>query len=372
MGDSTKLVDVGIVGLGSMGHWHTELVQNAGCEVVAGADVSQDAREHYEEKWGIDTHGSHEALFETEDLDAVIVSTPNKFHESAAVAAFEADIDLLLEKPLAHSLESAERIAEAAESSNAFGMVGFHNRFMNAATALRAYVERGDLGDVTSVETNYIRRRGVPGRGSWFTSKNVAGGGALIDIGVHIIDLTLYVLGDPEVTQVSGVTRREFGHRDDYKYLEMWGEDSDDTPSFDVEDSATAMIQTAEGQTITFDIAWATNGNEEETIALRGTDAGAELDKPENALTLHETRNVGVEQHVDSTVTVPDQNRKEAQTECFLGAVTSGTPPSISTIEEALTVQRVIEGIYRSSEHGGRPVRFDSNDIAVEEPLSQD
>ncbi|WP_129113764.1 Gfo/Idh/MocA family protein [Halegenticoccus tardaugens] len=364
-------IRVGIVGLGSMGHWHTELVENAGGDVVAGADVVEDARRHYERKWGIDTYASHEDLYADERLDAVIVTTPNKFHEPAAVDAFEADVDLLLEKPLAHTLDSAERIAAAAEDSDAFGMVGFHNRFSNAATALQGYVEEGHLGDVTRVETNYLRRRGVPGRGSWFTSSEIAGGGALVDIGVHIIDLTLHVLGYPEVTQVSGVARSEFGSRDDYAYLEMWGDDAG-TGAFDVEDSAMAMLQTADGQTVSLDVAWATNGEREETISLRGTEAGATLDKAAGDLTLYETRDVGTAHHVDSTVAVPERNCKEAQARCFLDAVATGESPGINTIDEALVVQRVIEGIYRSSDHDGRLVRLKSDDVAVEGPMTLD
>ncbi|WP_224337728.1 Gfo/Idh/MocA family protein [Haloprofundus halobius] len=371
MGNSSNDIQVGIVGLGSMGHWHTELVENAGYDVVAGADVQESARRHYEQKWDKPSYATHEELYAEEELDAVVVTTPNKFHEPAAVDAFEADIDLLLEKPLAHTLESAERIAAAAEASDAFGMVGFHNRFLNAATALKGYVEEDYLGDVTRVETNYLRRRGVPGRGSWFTAKEIAGGGALIDIGVHIIDLTLHVLGHPDVAHVSGVTRSEFGSCDDYRYLEMWGDDAG-PGSFDVEDSAMAMLQTTDGQTVSLDIAWATNGDGEETISLRGTEAGATLDKAAGELTLYETRDVGLNHHVDSTVSTPDQNCKEAQADCFLSAVESGDPPGISTIEQALTVQRVIEGIYRSSEHDGRPVRFESNEATVEEPITLD
>ncbi len=367
----SKNLRIGIVGLGSMGHWHTELIRDAGYDVTAGADITDTACDHYAEKWDIDTYGSHEALFENEELDAAIITTPNKFHEPAAVAAFESDIDILLEKPLAHTLDSAERIADAAADADSFGMVGFHNRFMPTATALQAYVKRGDLGAVTSVETNYIRRRGIPGRGSWFTSKEIAGGGALIDIGVHIIDLTLYVLGNPTLTQVTGVTRQEFGHRDDYRYLDMWGEDTGDASSFDVEDSATAMIHTGEGQTITFDIAWATNGDEEESLSLRGTDAGATLDKKTGELTLNETRNVGVEHHVNATISANDIDRKQAQTKCFLSGVEAGEQPGMSTIDEALTVQRVIEGIYRSSENDGRPIRLDG-DTRTTEPIPLD
>ncbi len=87
-------------------------------------------------------------------------------------------------------------------------------------------IDRGDLGKVTHIEANYVRRRGIPGRGSWFTRRQIAGGGALIDLGVHAVDLAMYLLDYPDTKEVNGVTRSEFGSREEYAYLEMWADDS--------------------------------------------------------------------------------------------------------------------------------------------------
>jgi len=177
-------------------------------------------------------------------------------------------------------------------------MVGFHNRFWGPVQVLNSYREQGKLGDVTHVRANYLRRRGVPGRGSWFTRKDVAGGGAVIDIGTHAIDLALYLMGYPAVDEVSATTRANFGPQEDYSYLYMWGEDRG-TGNFDVEDSATAFIRCANGATISLEVAWAANREPSQDFFVRGTEAGAQFDISEDGMTLHETADDGVNHHRD-------------------------------------------------------------------------
>src|SRR5699024_10062143 len=125
------------------------------------------------------------------------------------------------------------------------------------------------------------------GRGSWFTQKETAGGGALIDIGAHAIDLALYILGFPQVTEVSGVTRSVFGSRPDYTYLEAWGEAGDGT--FDVDDSASAFIRCANGTSISLEVAWAANRQPNNEFVIQGDNAGARLDLIDSDLTLFES-----------------------------------------------------------------------------------
>jgi predicted dehydrogenase len=344
-----------------MGHHHTELARNHGHEVVAGVDVSPDAREHFENKWGgVKTYESHEAMYDDAHPDAVVVTTPNKFHAPAAIDAFDRDISVLTEKPLADTLENAEAIARAHEASDGVGMVGFHNRFASLSSVAHDYVTGGDFGEVTHVETAYVRRRGIPGRGTWFVSKELSGGGALVDIGVHILDLTLHLMGFPEIEHVSGSTRREFGGEDDYAYLHMWGDDAEGELDFDVEDSATALIRTADGRTINLEVAWASNSPGRKSIKLRGTDGGATLDLQDGELTLHGTSDRGRAHHIDTDIETTRIDEKEAETEMFYDAVAAGEEPELNTVEQALTVQRVLDAIYRSSERGGETVRVDA------------
>ncbi len=342
-------VAVGIVGLGGIGHHHAEQIEANDARLVGGMDISEAARESFADRFDVETYAATDALFEA--VDAVLITTPNRFHEEYAVSALAAGVDVLLEKPLAHTLESAERIAEAATDAEGFCMVGFNNRFLNPVEVITGYNQAGRFGDLTHIEANYVRQRGIPGRGSWFTSKAVSGGGSLIDIGVHAIDLALYVLDFPTVTEVSAATRSQFGASDEYAAIAEWGEDTG-PEGFDVDDSASAFIRTDDGQTISLEVAWATNRPDSNEFIIRGTDAGARFDRKNQTLTLYEASTVG-EQHLATTeIETRTINTHRAEQAYFFDHVARGERPDRNTVEQGLAVQRVIDAIYRSSEEG--------------------
>lgn len=353
-----KTVRIGVVGLGFMGQVHAENVSEFGHEVVAGADLDDGVREEFGTRFGAATYEDFGEMYEEEELDAVAVSVPNKIHEPAVVAALERGLDVLCEKPLAHTLESAERIAEVARESEGFCAVNFHNRITAAAEMFKGYQEEGRFGEVTHVQGNYVRWRGIPGLGSWFTDRELSGGGALVDIGVHAIDFALYALGFPEVEEVMGITRANFGTREDYVDPEDWGMDQADG-TFDVEDSVTALIRCANGKTISLEVAWAASQEPTNEFTIRGTDAGATLSLGEDHLRLFETGRQGTDHFVRSELEGDLPETGWAATDkLFVESVASGETPELNTVEQALTVQRVIDGIYRSSEKGSS-VRID-------------
>ncbi len=351
----------GIVGLGNIGQYHAERIVDLGVSLVGGMDVSAEARRRFTRRYDVDVYDDHHELFE--EIDAVVVTTPNKFHEQYAVDALERGLHVLLEKPLAHTLESAQRIATAAEKADSYCVVGFNNRFANTVQIVKNRIDREDLGDVTHLEANYVRRRGVPGRGSWFTRRAIAGGGSLIDLGVHAIDLSLYLLDYPPVVEVNGVTRTEFGIRDDYAFLDMWGVDSG-AESFDVDDSASAFIRCADNRTISLEVAWATNRPEDNEFVVRGTEAAARFDLLGGDLTFYRASKVGPDHLEDTSVTTVQNDTHTAEQRAFFQLVAADgrfdpvtesavTQASLeASVEQALTVQRVIDGIYRSSEQG--------------------
>ena len=345
----TNDVAVGIVGLGGIGTHHATKLTERDANLVGGMDIDADARSWFHEEFDVPAYESEADLYEA--CDAVLITTPNCFHEEYAVAALDAGLDVLVEKPLAHSLPSAERIANAARDAEGFCMVGFHNRFAEPVQVITSYQSQGRFGETTHVEANYVRRRGVPGRGSWFTSKEVAGGGALIDIGVHAIDLALYFLDHPTVAEVTGETRSEFGGRDDYAFINTWGEDRGGD-GFDVDDSASAFIRCADGSTVSLEVAWASNRPTTDEFVIRGSEAGATFDRGSNELTIYEAAVCGGEHHhlSDSTVETRNGDSYAAEQKTFLRAVADGEAPDINTIDEALSVQRVIDAIYESSE----------------------
>jgi len=353
----TTEVRVGFVGLGNIGHYHADrLTEFDDVDVVGGMDINPEARARFAEKYGVESFENYGDLYAA-DVDAVVVTTPNKFHEEYAVAALRSGLDVLLEKPLAHSLESAERIAEAARNARGFCMVGFHNRFRNPIEVVKGYQDEGRFGRTRHVEANYIRRRGVPGRGSWFTNEDIAGGGALIDIGVHAIDLALHFHDFPAVEEVSGTIRSQFGNRDDYAYLEMWGEDAE-SGEFSVDDSVSAFVRCEGDRTIALEVAWAANRAPDEQFVVRGTEAGATYDKIDDSLTLYETGQQGTDHFSNTTIETRTEDPHKAEQRAFLDAVRSGAAPTRNTVEQALEVQRVIDAVYRSDDQS-RAIRLD-------------
>ncbi len=347
-------VGVGIVGLGGMGNLHARSMTELGADVVAGADLVADQRTHFAEEFGAATYETHEALVADEAVDAVIVTTPNRFHEPIAIAALEAGCHVLVEKPLAHTLESAERIAAVAARADGICMVGFHNRHAASMAMFDEYHTRGRFGELTHVEANYVRRRGVPGPGSWFTDPDLAGGGALLDIGVHALDLALYTLGFPELTEVSGVTRTTFGTHEEYADPDGFGDNWDaEAETYSVDDSVSAFVRCANGATISLEAAWATNRDESMAFRVQGTEAGAQFDIGDTNLEILEAGTTGCDHYADVALTGnPSLTGYKTQDEQFLDALAAGSSPETNTIEEALTVQRVIDAIYRSSESG--------------------
>ncbi|MGQ3414223.1 Gfo/Idh/MocA family protein [Natrinema sp. LN54] len=358
-------IGVGIVGLGGMGNLHARSVRDLGADVVAGVDLVPEQRDRFAEEFGAQTYETHDELVVDDAVDAVIVTTPNRFHEPIAVAALEQGLDVLVEKPLAHTVESAERIAEAAARSDGICMVGFHNRHAASMAMFDEQHARGRFGDLTHVEADYVRRRGVPGPGSWFTDPELAGGGALLDIGVHALDLALYALDFPEITEVSGVARTTFGTDAEYADPDGFGDNWDaEAETYEVDDSVSAFIRTAEGQTISLEAAWATNREESMDFKVRGTQAGAQFDIGDTNLRILEAGTAGCDHYADVNMTGDETlTGYGKQDEQFLEAIAVGATPESNTVEEALTVQRVIDAIYRSSE-SGRATRLEESRIS--------
>ncbi|RQG96979.1 gfo/Idh/MocA family oxidoreductase [Natrarchaeobius chitinivorans] len=342
-------VRTGIVGLGNIGQFHAERLVELDVPLVGGMDVATEARKRFARRYDVDVYDDHQELYDS--VDAVIITTPNKYHEEYAIDAFERDLHVLLEKPLAHSIESARRIAEAAAASDGHCTVGFNNRFANTVQIVKNRIDRGDLGDVTHVEANYVRRRGIPGRGSWFTRRQIAGGGALIDLGVHAIDLALYLLEYPDVEEISGVTRSEFGSREEYAYLEMWAGDSG-PGGFDVDDSASAFVRCENDNTISLEVAWATNRPANHEFVVHGTESAAVFDLLDGTLSFYSASSVGPSHFEDTAVETNQNDTHTDELRAFFDGIASGRDADDS-VEEAFVVQQIIDAIYRSGESGG-------------------
>jgi predicted dehydrogenase len=312
-----------------MGSEHAKRIERAGGNVVAGTDVIADARDQFATRFDADVYEDWIDMYAA-DVDAVVITVPNAFHEEAAVAALDAGLDVLLEKPIAHDLASAKRIAAAARDAEGFCVSGFVMRFYPEVEELLARATAGEFGDVAHVEARYIRRNNVPDSG-WFIDPDLAGGGALVDVGVHVLDVALAALGFPDVEGVYGRTRNE-------------------CTKIDVEDSATALARTADGATVSLEVAWAANTDPGRAIVVRGNEGGARLDLGNETLSVYDDPEAGGDDPV--TVETADHDWLAPEDEAFVEAVERGTPPDRGNIDEGLAVQRIINAIYASDETG--------------------
>jgi predicted dehydrogenase len=355
---SNSGLTVGIVGLGAHGVNYTEILTSLGHEVY-GVDAEPHARREFQDTFDTATFEDPMELFEA-DVDAVIICTPTKFHEATTTSALENGLDVLVETPLGHDLSSAEHIASVAEETGNICMVAFYERFRNICQVTKSYLKEGYFGEVTHVHAKFIRRRGVPGRGTWYTSQDVAGGGALMDVGGHLLDLLLYFLDWPELTDAMATSRSDFGPQEDYAYLRMWGEDGD-AKMYDVEDSVTAFCEFDDGTTASVEVAWAANVQSEHSYTIRGTEAGAHLDitdtipeveevpETRNSLELFEARSGVADHFVNSEVVTSQNDRYHSMMQTFVDAVFGDGRPTANNIHQGLAVQRAIDKFYGAS-----------------------
>ena len=343
-------MNVGFIGGGSIATMHAERIETLGETVAAVADIAPDVRASFVEAYDVPhAYDDYEEMIDDVDLDVVAVTVPNALHADCAIAALEADCDVFLEKPVAHTLADAERIADAAETSDGEIVVGFMMTFDSSVEALLDATSDGEFGDVYEVSVEYVRRRGIPQLGGWFTRKAVAGGGAVIDIGPHVLHLALSVLDFPEIERVSAATGTHFGDKDDYTYLSMWAGEPREDATFDVEDYARALAYTADGAVIHLDCTWASNRDPAQGIEISGTESGARLQPGGGPLRLLGTKGDGLS---DTTVETREIDRYLAEWEYVFDVFRGEIAHEQNTLEEGLAVQRLIDAIYRSAEEG--------------------
>lgn len=221
----------------------------------------------------------HEIL-DDPDLDAVSVCTHNDFHSVIAIDFMRHGKDVLCEKPAARILSEALEMEKVSYETGRILSIGVCNRYSNSVNRIKKMIEDGKLGEVFHVYASFRAHRSIPGLGGDFTRFAASGGGALIDWGVHYIDLVLYCLGDPKPLSASGEAFCKLGKdMKNYTYIDMWAEDTKDIENgvYDVDDSVTGLVRT-EKAVLSFNGAWAQNIGESETyIDFMGDKGGVRL-----------------------------------------------------------------------------------------------
>jgi predicted dehydrogenase len=276
---STEPLHAGVVGLGYAGEQHLKnFVRVPGIEPVALAGLERDRLRELGGRYGVqDLYTSWEDLVSRDDLDIVSIGAPNHLHAPIAVAALKGGRHVLCEKPLARNGAEAQQIVEAARAADRAVHIAFTQRERGDVQALKRHIEEGNLGRIYHSKATWMRRNGIPGMGGWFTSKELAGGGPLIDLGVHMVDMALYLMGEPEVESVSCATYAELGPQGRGGWVGsglMTGE-----KPYEVEDLATAFIRLSGGATLALEAGWAVyrESSDDFGVTLYGTDGGAEM-----------------------------------------------------------------------------------------------
>jgi predicted dehydrogenase len=343
--------NVGFIGGGNISQVHADAVTGLDANVAAVADIDPGARERFAHDYGANSYEDYEEMLAVEDLDCAVVGVPNGLHADCAVAALENGVHAFVEKPLANDLANAERVQEAEAESDATVMVGFMEPFRPSIETARRKAESGELGDVYDVNVEYVRQRGIPQIGSWFTDKRMAGGGCVIDIGVHMLDMALYVLGLPDIETVSATTSANFGTKEEYTYLYMWGGEPDEQAEFDVEDHARALIRTADGATIHLDCSWASNREDSHRMQVLGSEEGVTLSPHDEAAT-HYGADSEADAVTETEYSYAEANPYESEWDYFLSVIEGEREHTRNTVSEGVAVQRAMEAIYDSAEKG--------------------
>ncbi|MEV6231434.1 Gfo/Idh/MocA family oxidoreductase [Saccharopolyspora shandongensis] len=276
---SDPTLRVGVIGIGWAGQQALAAYQALpDVEIVAIAGQEADLLASLGEQYGAKhLFESWEKLIEVPGLDAVSIAVPTFLHAPIAIAALKRGLHVLSEKPLARNGVEGQQMVDAARSAGRVLDIVFNHRLRGDIQALGEIIHRGDLGRPYYAKASWMRRRGIPKLGSWFTNQEMSGGGPLADIGVHVLDYSLFLLGEPRVTSVSAVTYAELGHRD---IGEMkWSAKSEADSKFEVEDFAAAFLRLESGGTLVLETSWAAFRDPLDLIdfSVLGTDGGAEL-----------------------------------------------------------------------------------------------
>lgn len=358
-GDHSPL-RVGVIGLGYAGTAHLEsYVEIPGVEVVALAGKEPDRLAELGAEYGIrHLAADWEDLVALGTLDVVSIGSPNALHHPIAVAALRAGKHVFCEKPLAITADQAREMVEAAHENDRVLEVAFNHRRRADVQWARRYIETEGIGRIYHSRASWKRRAGIPGLASWFTSKTLAGGGALIDLGPHVLDSLLFLLGEPRVVAVSAVTHGELG-RAGYGAMDRNAQMAG-TGGFDVEDLATALFRLDDGSSVAFEISWAGHSVDDEDISIEllGVEGGLRLFVPRYAA--DDTLRVYFDRKGEQVTIAPEVHVPQGQHPLvireFVDVVRSGRWDGHRG-DYALHRTEVLDACYRSATEG-REVRL--------------
>lgn len=361
-----KKVRIGFIGCGGIAnqkHFPALKQLSEQCEIVAFCDIIEERAEKAAKKYGAEgaqVYQDYRELLKDESIDAVHVCTPNVSHCPITVEAFKNGKHVLCEKPMAATVEDAEEMMNAWKKSGKKFTIGYQNRFRPEVLALHTACKNNDLGDIYFAKAHALRRRAVPTWGV-FPDKSKQGGGPLIDIGTHALDITLWMMNNYEPVSVMGSVYEKLGHLPEAVEGNIFG--PWDPEKYEVEDSAFGYIKMKNGATIFLEASWALNvlESKEASTTLCGTKAGAEIRSgmsfPEDQLVYAKTEHgLLMDEMIAGTGKVAyfEGNGAEPavmEAKTWLKAIQYNEEPMVKP-EQAFVVTKILDAIYKSAASG--------------------
>ncbi len=345
-----KTLKVGVIGVGGIAKTHMPgWAASTDAEVVAGCDLNQPVLQDWGKMHGVTKLVSNPAdLFTDPDIDIIDVCTPNMSHAPLTIAALEAGKHVICEKPLAPTPEAIRDMIAARDRAGKMLMTAQHFRFKGNSQAMKKEILSGALGDIYHARSWMLRRNGMIPTPS-FIRKEFSGGGPCIDIGVHILDLTLWLMGNPKPVAVTGVAKAPLAHHPG-QFAAWTGTLL--SQDYDVEDFAAAFVRFDTGATLVLEVSWFLHHDiqgEDMQMWLYGSEGGCHWPKAEFLSTNYQTR-----QLVNSTLQLTKDPMEPHALECveFARAVAEGALSPVLA-EQSLAVLTILDGIYRSQKTGG-------------------
>ncbi|RLF05889.1 MAG: gfo/Idh/MocA family oxidoreductase [Thermoprotei archaeon] len=339
---------VGVIGCGSIGKVHIRNLKRIGAEVIAACDIDEKELKYVKSEFGIENlYTDYHDLIARDDLDAVVVATPNYLHHEMTINALKEGKHVLCEKPPALTARQVKEMYEASRKYGRALLIGLTMRFRADSRALKEYVEKVGIGEPYYAKAGILRRTGIPGYGSWFTRKAEAGAGPLYDIGVHALDLTLWLMGDFEAEEAYASIYAKFGPKG--KGLGDWGKPVPGGP-FEVEDLAVAFIKMKSGATVYLEVSWAGHLRGDLVyVNILGDEGGLEFPGAkvyceENGVT------------VDKQLRYREEDPYIVEMRHFKEVVERGVEP-VTKPSEMINLQAILEAALRSATEG-RPIKI--------------
>ena len=279
-----KILRAGVIGLGWAGQQHMAAYAEApGVDLVALAGKEAESLTTLGDQYGVVANlrfFDWQALLDHAELDVVSIAAPTALHRPISLTSLDCGVHVLCEKPIAENAPTAREMVTAAERNDRALDIVFNHRRRGDVQALKMIIDAQVLGKIYYAKAGWLRRQGIPGLGSWFTRRATAGGGPLMDIGVHMLDMALYLLGEPQVQSATAATYAEFGPRGrGFSVEPTMRKTGMEGGSFDVEDLSTAFLRLEAGGTLLLESSWAQWIPKDHCyVTVYGSDGGATIE----------------------------------------------------------------------------------------------